>query len=64
MKKDYVSSCKFINMVSVLLLCFCSSPLFFYGQSYNQCLVLLGVVTYGLSLRCVGTNIDHLVRVR
>ena len=64
MSKEYISVCKLINVISVLLLCFCSSPIFFYGQSYNQYLLVLGVVIYGLTLRWVDTGIDHLVRIK
>ena len=64
MNIEYISACKLVNCLSVLLLCFCSHPLFFYGQSYNQYIVILGIAAYGLSLRWTGTNMDHLVRVK
>ena len=64
MNEEYISACKGINMLSVLLLVMCCHPLFFYGESYNQYLVVIGVLVYGVSLRWIGTDNDHIVRVR
>lgn len=64
MNEEHISACKLINMLSVFLLTMCCHPLFFYEEPYNQYLVVVGVLAYGVSLRWVGSNIDHVVRVR
>lgn len=63
MNKEYISICKMFNLLFVVLLTMCASPEFFYGQDYNQLLVVLGVIGYGLTLRWVGTDVDKRVGI-
>jgi hypothetical protein len=64
MREEYISIAKGINMLSVGILVASASPLFFYGKAYNEYIVLLGVILYGISLRVIGSHIDYLVRVK